>query len=518
MPCDKKGIRLLCMIMAALIMCSCSTPQIETSEIVPSAATPRPENERESPRYEAELYFPTSDSRRLLPESRQIIMDGNISHIEAALRALCGGASTQSQLSILQEGIEFEKAEVSSECCNVYFCGNVDIDEKQWLITRAAVAATVNKVQGIPYVNLYYHQMEPGYFGRPVGALSPILESLDVYIKNMELEYEALQKEREENQEEASFEMRNATIYCSDVQTGLLLAQNKVISYSAKAEEMDIADILIDAMKNSAAAENENIKSVFPAGFRLAKDPEFISDAEAAPNEPGTGADQGESEARKTETGIIELTFIESDCEYDEELLCGALTLTLTGYIPGIRGIRILSQDKNEETRNLSSIDLFTRDMFSDLIGCNIALDYPNEDGSGLYGVKRTVSNAESYLLGSRLQTLISEDAGTGVPFTGFMPNDVQNVYITGDTAVIDWKAGFSDKLRALETAEGISIPEERRIWIYIYSIINTMTEFPGIQRVWMLEDGRKMGAIGDIYLGNALMRNPGIMLELPND
>ena len=514
---EKKSFRLLCVCMAALMLCACSAPQIETAELVPSAATPRPEMDRESPRYEAELFFPTSNSRELLPESRQIIMDGNISHTEAALRVLCGGASTQSQLSILQNGVEFEKAEVSSESCNVYFRGNVSLDEKQWLITRAAVAATVNAVQGIPFVNLYYNQMEPGYLDRPLGAISPILENLDVYIKNMELEYEALQTEREENVEETSFEMRNATVYFTDTQTGLLLAQNRVISYSASASENDILNILLETMRNAATADNKNVRSALPAGLRLVDPPSFIKDADFT--EPSDAADQTSNEGTSSRTtGIVELAFFEPDIEYDEELLCGALTLTLTGYIPLVRGIRILFQDANGEIRNPSSIDLFTRDMFSDLIGCSIPLDYPNEDGTGLHSVKRTVSNAESYMLESRLQTLLSESTDTGVSFIGFSPEDVRNVYITGDTAVIDWQPGFASKLRALETNEDIIIPTERRIWIYIYSIINTMTEFPGIQRVWMLENGRKMGAIGDIYLGNSLMRNPGLILEPAND
>ncbi len=51
-------------------------------------------------------------------------------------------------------------------------------------------------------------------------------------------------------------------------------------------------------------------------------------------------------------------------------------------------------------------------------------------------------------------------------------------------------------------------------MWLFVYSVIDTLTELPGIQWVWMLENGEKLGAVGDVYLGNALLRNPGILEE----
>ena len=43
---------------------------------------------------------------------------------------------------------------------------------------------------------------------------------------------------------------------------------------------------------------------------------------------------------------------------------------------------------------------------------------------------------------------------------------------------------------------------------------MNTLTEIEDIGRVWMLEDGKKLGSIDKIYLGNSLMRNPGILVN----
>ena len=40
------------------------------------------------------------------------------------------------------------------------------------------------------------------------------------------------------------------------------------------------------------------------------------------------------------------------------------------------------------------------------------------------------------------------------------------------------------------------------------------MTDMPMISSVWMLENGKKLDTVGQIYLGNALVRNPGLIVE----
>lgn len=47
---------------------------------------------------------------------------------------------------------------------------------------------------------------------------------------------------------------------------------------------------------------------------------------------------------------------------------------------------------------------------------------------------------------------------------------------------------------------------------LMIYSIINTLTELPYVRRVWMSEQGQKLGMINRIYLGNPLLRSPGLI------
>ncbi len=510
--------RLLCMALAAML-CACNSPKEEISDMVLTETMPKTEDERDYPYFEAELYFASADNRRLMPETRRVIMAADGSHIEAAVRALFDGASTQSQQSVLQNGLSYEKMELSTGVCNVYISGTAALDEKQWLITRAAVAATVNAVDGTPSVNLYYNQMEPGYLGRPLGALSPIIENLDVYVRNMELEYEAIKKEIEEGVAESSFEMRNATLYFIDNGDDLLMAQNIMLSYDAKTSTEGIAGSLIGAL--GVMPENANgLKLAIPDDFELAmvESPiQYIADAVATDEAPPLNDAEdsaGDAQQANENTGILEIRINQLARGFDEEKMCGAVTMTLTGFLPGIRGVYIIMQDENGESRVLNGGKLCTREMFSETIGHTITLDYPSENGVGFYTMDYAVAGKSSYALITRLEALLDKAEEMGNVFPGFDKSDIQNVYITGNTAVVNWNKGFAAKLKAMQENEQCPLPEERRIWLFAYSVINTMSEFPGVQKVWMLENGQKLGTQGGIYLGNALMRNPGAFLE----
>ena len=49
---------------------------------------------------------------------------------------------------------------------------------------------------------------------------------------------------------------------------------------------------------------------------------------------------------------------------------------------------------------------------------------------------------------------------------------------------------------------------------LFIYGVVNTLTDMPMISSVWMLENGEKIAQVNNIYLGGALVRNPGLIVE----
>lgn len=500
--------RAACVGIACLFL-GCSAQTEEIPDMVLSSTMPRPEAEREYPYFETTLYFPSADNGQLIPQNHRIVMSGDGSHVEAAVRALFESPGTQTQQAVLQTGLEYEKMEISSDLCNVYVRGGVELDEKKWVRARAALAATVQAVDGTSNINLYYNQEEPGYIGRPLGALSPIVEKLDVYVRNLELEYEALQKEREEKTADASFELRNAALYFMDETGGLLLSQCRMVSYEALSTTEDVALILLEALKQPL---EDGKQQVWPA---LPKDMEafhvrFVPDAAAQVQDE---TEDAVPTAPMEGPGILELALTRSAEPVDEDMLCASITLTLSGFLPQLHGVRIAFVQS--ETANLNTADwrFCTREDFSGRIGHGVAFCYPQEDGIGLYRTTCAVAGDDSYAPETRLGTML-ESAESKAYFSGFGAADIANIYISGNTAVVDWKAGFGKKLAALAEDGACPLPEEKRVWLFVYSVVNTMTEFPGLQQVWMLEDGKKMGTCGGLYLGNALMRNPGIMIE----
>ena len=222
-----------------------------------------------------------------------------------------------------------------------------------------------------------------------------------------------------------------------------------------------------------------------------------------------------EQTREKYEKQIIALRFKEPTYAYDEKILAGALTMTITGYLPNTEGVAIYMQQSDGTYRNLDPEGLyFTREDFSDMVGVNVYLPYPDAEGSVLHRVSRAVSSLRAYDPEVRLAELFKGPADPGVMYPLFTQEDVESVYVTGDLAVVNWKAGFTEKLQALLEYEDFEVPVERREQLFIYSVVNALTEIQGIYRVWMLEDGNKLGTVGEMYLGNALLRNPGIMID----
>ena len=99
---------------------------------------------------------------------------------------------------------------------------------------------------------------------------------------------------------------------------------------------------------------------------------------------------------------VAELVLDKPKEKYDEAILSGALTLTLTGYIPDLIGVSITMIDEDGKITELAPDGYFTREDFSGRIGRIVNIDYPNRDGSLLYRASRAVSRAAFRLDGSR--------------------------------------------------------------------------------------------------------------------
>lgn len=509
------------MMLGLLLLCGCTgsqdaLPEMELSSYVPQKGV-------EQAAFTAQLYFLSDDGLHLSVEEREIAYDGSMSRAEAAVQALIDGPES----TVLQDSVPgymaLQRVEASYEACNVYLLASHMPDTREWLTARAAIAATVFACEDIAAVNLYLNGMALGYYGRALGAMQPITTTLDAHITALQQEYKEISQSA--ITEAGIYENRVATLYFTDETGTLLIAKNVTLNYDSTEQNQAIAGLLINKLMSAAT----DLEAVLPKDFELAEpvrimavnssnQPDDNPEEGDAPHPdailPGEMTEQEDTGVERGDPSIAVLSIMEPQEPYSREIMCGALTLTITGYIPDIQGVAINMYSADGRVTSLSGDGYFTREDYTGMIGRIAHMAYPSADGTVLKRVPRAMHGEDSYDPAYILKELfagISEEYGTHQHITD---DDVADVYITGSTVVVDWKAGFEEKLRAFIACDECTLPADTRERMFVYSVVNTLTELEGVSRVWMLEDGEKLGVMDSIYLGNALMRNPGILVD----
>ncbi|HWQ57902.1 MAG TPA: GerMN domain-containing protein [Clostridia bacterium] len=533
----KKGIRLvslsLALVLIAPMFAACSQEADYPPALPESTATPPPAGDGAEADFTAELYFVSEDGRKLYPEEHTLAYGTGTSRAEAAIDGLLAGPESALLRRSVPEGLYLEHVELSLDVCNVYFTGEFPAEIRSWLTARAAIAATVYAAEGIESVNVFFNGVEPGYNARPLGAISRVSDALDVYLKNMEQEYEVIPTQTQG--EAVAYETHAATLYFTDVSRMLLVARTAELTYPVNASAADMVRLLFNKLLAGDSAGGENsLEPVLPAGISIVGAPEFYyygGKASLTPGSPAVSPTPGANWEESTETDappesppvpqdiekiyILDLTlgYGPQGADIEELLMCAALTMTLTSYIPGLDGVRISILEQGGTRRPLCE-DYFERTDFRGVVGCGVTLYYPDEEGLALLEATRIVPSASVYDPELRLRELLAGPADPGVAYAAFTADDLAGVYVSNGTAVVDWKAGFSEKLREMIATADSPIPGERRELMFVYGVINTLAELPYVERVWMLEDGKKLGAIAELYLGNPLVKSPGLVSE----
>jgi hypothetical protein len=216
---------------------------------------------------------------------------------------------------------------------------------------------------------------------------------------------------------------------------------------------------------------------------------------------------------------VVELHFTRPADKFDERMVYASIVYTVMCFWPGVEGVRIYMDDEIVYPGDVPGIQtrrsVFRRDDFTGMLGHTATLAFPDQEGLGLYPVLRCMGQDTVYDPRMRLTALFAGSADLGVSLTMFAPEDVLSVSIQGNMAVVNWRTGFYDTLLDF-VGNGVShLPRNARVRLVVFAMVNTLCNIPGVQRVWMLEDGQRIDkSIGDFYLGNALLYNPGLMLS----
>ncbi len=424
--------------------------------------------------FDVTLYFVDENSGDLVGEEHSLTYGNGVSKFESALNGLASEPTEDGRITIVADGMKLDRVILLDGVCNVYYIGEHTATEEEWLKLRAAVASTVFSVDsGIEAVNVYLNGKEPGCEGEALGAikkppkLSNILKS--------------------------AFEFQsNATLYYADYSSGatMLIASNYTLDTSRRMKADDYARLIIEALKSDP---NGNTGLYAPIPQSVAFEKASIK---------GIANDEY----------IMELTLInQGSKDIDYEIICSALTLSITGYIPNISGVRVYIRD-NGALESLPENGSYTAENFDGLIGRRIRLVYTEDNASVMHKHTRSVHYTLADDYRRLLELLIGIISTSNSDFEILRPSDLRAIYISGGCAVVDWQYGLSDKLNSMLDSEAVD--SERRIQLFIYSVVNTLCEIPGVNHVWMTEAGDRMGNIGNLYLGNAFIKNPGLVSQ----
>lgn len=498
-------------------------PPMELSDAMP----PSQGEGEEMDSFEATLYFLSSDKKDFKTETRTVYYGGEVSRAHAIINALTEGPKNYATQRSIPSWMGVTRIEQSGDVCNVFFEGMYIPDDETWLKLRASVAASLMATEEIKTVNTRFFEVEMGCHGYPYGGVEAP-DDLSLYVRSAKNAFSSYLPFGSgiEIDEDTEYLTQTATLYFPvRGEDALLGARGVEITYPERISRSELAALLIETL--AAGDPDGEYDMPLPEGFALVCPPvvRYNDVTETGePNENGTC------------TIAIVIEPLQED--FDETALCGILTMTVAGFVPNVTGVTVSFGEMTEtgsETpqpapasgteredvlpqRELTIIKtlgnkIHTYSEYADSIGDVVHVYYPDADGNVLFAVLRLVPWTKIYDPLVRLEELFSGSAEPGVPYSAFSADDIASIYVKDGIAVLDWKEGFSEKMRAYLDGDG-PIAADRRESMLIYGIVNTLTEIPEVSSVWMLEDGKKLGAIENIYLGNKLVRNPGLIVE----
>lgn len=512
---------LLALVFCATLLCGCAA-EMEIVQDLPLSAdmAPKAMNDQEQmTSFAAELYFQSEGGRALQPERRTITHRRSQSRVYAAIEALCQGPTKENLYAVMPATLWLKDVLVSNGICIVSFEGDLLYrDARMFLTLRAAVAATATAADSnIKYVDIMINGRQPGYGSRPLGLLKPIETSLEAYIANVEQEYAAGYM-IDQSDNPGVFETREAALYFAAPAGHLLLADTRTLYYGRDTTLEVILETLVEELMKGPLG-GDTCEPVLPADMMLegayfgASVPIVIqqeSKKETTAPLPPIGGESWIQMQPGKDVAQLHLSIANSD--FDPYFVSGALTLTVMNCIPTIQGVRIIING-NAMTDGLNSgRDYYVFSDFQHLLGRNVELIYPLSNGAGLTQIDHCLPQEGVGDPTTYLSALLDDESNVEMGFEGFSPDDVLEVYIAGDIAVVNWKAGFLEKLRAYI---GQSADADFRESLFVFSIVNTLTQLPDVTSVWMLENGHEIRqSARNIYLGGALWRNPGLIVE----
>jgi|GEM_PF-2608674 len=412
------------------------------------------------------LYFYTNSTNNFTRESRIVKREGNEPLAEIALNELFKGPNDGNGAVPLAKNISLKSLEITQDTVNVYLNeGSFDgLDSLEQVKARFAIYYTLKDIEGIQYVNVYVGDSEPGYKYKPFGTLKKynIDEYKSEFLNGIAATQQTVQK-------------RNVTLYFADITGKYLLPEVRTITISDNSYVISIVNELISG----------------PIDRTVAKGILTTDCGVTTANIDTTGGIRTLILRFKNLPKLAVTSGLKS-----ENLTYASIVYSVTGFLVDIDRVVIYSGNSivYAQTTSNTKTMYHTREMYSEYLGSQIALYYPDSTKKQLYKVMRAVYNGNAqdpyFLLTELFKGPNEDETNLAWPMLpqGITSSDILSVKIMGNTAYADFSENFYNVLEQNKGNE----------FTTAFSIVNTLCELPGVKKVQFLMNGQKRNVLAD--------------------
>ena len=430
------------------------------------------------------VYCLSEDRYRLVPEVRSVTIMGSETLLDVLAEEVLKESQSDDLVSALTSRTQIYVVSVSQtgNVATVDLGGDVDLmQEYDIFCLKAALVNTLIESGGVEYVNVLFNGREVPTNGLPTGTMTRFDE--DLQSAWVEHENEGVAALRSQSY---SFR-RNVTLYFPANDSDFLLAEVRELTFTRSNLATPVVEVLI-----SGPASTATMRRCYPSATRI------------------DGLPSLEEESNDTQYLDVSFTYemgtaLTGD-ENERRLQMAPLVVTLTTFLPETVAVRVRVNRRPIESMvsgGSTGERLLYRERYAGLVGRTVELFFPQEDGR-LLRVTRAVSQTENTLRDVVEQLLLVPDEALPVFPDGFTADCFRGVAMVDDTAIVNLTQTGADRL------SGLTVDQERTC---IFSVVNTLTSYAGVNRVQFLVEGVKVDSLaGGLSLRSPLVRNPGII------
>lgn len=422
------------------------------------------------------LYFLDKSKSELAAETRKLSVGQNERAEKKIVEAMIAGPSSEN-LQPVAQGFSYQGIEILPDVINVFLGADTEKTENEIWLMKVALTATLIDFSAVSYVNVFVNGVQTGYNGYPNGALQKpkgTLREEETKFKNAETEKPSL----------------DVILYFLDQTEHFLVPEARGIQFESNVPEEMIGTVVRGMIRGP-----ENTYQHMPV---IDKSTAELLGTQIVVNEGGQR--------------IVRLDFkkapvaVTRQFSDGEKIAALALAKTIIGFMPAINGVEIYVNGQMQ-----AEPVIYTQAMSDDLLGNGIKLYFPNSTYTLLNGVERMVDQETAGYPSEILSELMKgpaviDDKDVSPAFiSGISMDDVNDVYLAGSVAVVDFKSDIMDKLKQID-------PKDESMMVY--SIVNTLTNVGNVKRVQFLVDAERVDSLGGgiINVIDPLLKNPGIL------